>query len=438
MTPTAAPAFPRAAPSASPEERVAAIQRKIRASAELPLEQAFMSPPEAYTDPDFFAWETEHLLRADWLCVCHVSQIPAAGDYYNLDLLGEPISAVHGKDGAIRVMSRVCPHRAADIMPPEYGYPARGNRRLFVCPYHRWTFELDGQVKGCPEMHRAEEFNKRDWKLADLRTEVWNGFVFVNLSGDAEPLADQYADLAPIAERWGAADMKVVIELEWDTKANWKAIMENWIESYHHLGAHSKTLNPMMPAQDTWVEPEHPHLIRCHLPYRDELIDEIEGAEARGEHYKGFLPVPALARDEAMQWGLYIGYPHFQFLVMRDRIIWYRAQPLGPDRTLWLTTTLVTRESAEHPDFPAWVESETGMLRDFHLEDMEVVEAVQRGMSSSRAQRGRFSHLDEPVWLFQRWLSARCEGAYPGKGDTLPRHPGAGMPAVRRGARKQA
>jgi phenylpropionate dioxygenase-like ring-hydroxylating dioxygenase large terminal subunit len=415
-------------------DRIRDIQRRVRAAAELPLERGMSSPPEAYTDPDYFEWEVEHLLRADWLALCHLSQIHHAGDYYNLELLGDPITVVRGKDGAVRVLSRACPHRAADVMPPEE--PRRGNRRLFICPYHRWTFELDGQVKGCPEMHRAEGFNKRDWKLAEYRSEVWNGFVFVNLSGDAAPVAAQYADLAPVAERWGVAEMRVAIELEWDTKANWKAIMENWIESYHHLGAHAGTLNPMMPAQDTWAEPEHPHLIRCHLPYRDELVDQIEGAEASGAHHPGFLPVRGLGRDDRSEWGLYIGYPHFQFLVMRDRVIWYRALPVAPDRTEWLTTTLVAEESALHPDFPAWVEAETKMLRDFHLEDMLVVEAVQRGMRSSRARPGRFSHLDEPVWLFQRWLAARYEGAYPGSGDTLPRHAGAGMPARRRGARR--
>lgn len=428
--------FPRQADPRPADERVAAILRDIRAAAERPLTQAIANPPQAYLDEAFFAWEMDHLLKKDWVCVCHVSQIPAAGDYYNLDLFGEPITALHGKDGLIRVLSRVCPHRAMDIMPAEYGYEPRGNKRVLVCPYHRWTFELDGSVKGCPEMHRAEDFNKRDWKLHEHRTEVWNGFVFVNFSGDAEPVASQYADLDQAVGHFNLAEMHVAVEMEWDTRANWKVIMENWIESYHHLGVHYQTLNMMVPAQDTWVSPEHPHFIHCHLPYKDSIAERAVDATHHGHAGMGWLPIPNLPEADATEWGLYIAYPHFQLLTFSDRVVWYRLQPLGPNRTRWLTTMLITKPNLALPDYAARYESESKMLRDFHLEDMQVTEAVQRGLESGRAVRGRLSHLDEPVWLFQRWLAARAEDAYPGKGDTLPVHPGAGKPATRYGAGK--
>jgi phenylpropionate dioxygenase-like ring-hydroxylating dioxygenase large terminal subunit len=415
---------------------LAALQAELRAAAQLPLERARMSPPQVYTDPEFHEWEVANVLRKDWLCVCHVSQIPRRGDYYNLDLLGEPLTVVHGKDGVVRTLSRTCPHRAADIMAPGEANPSRGHRRIFICPYHRWTFELDGRAKGCPEMHRAEDFNKREWQLAEYRTEVWHGFVFLNLSGDAEPVPERYAALGSLMERAGAADLQVAIELEWDTRANWKVITENWIESYHHVGTHLHTLNPMMPAQDTWVEPEDPHVIRCHLPYRDSVVDEIRAVERRGEHYPGFLPLPGLTPSERTEWSLCLGLPSFMFLVVRDRVIWYRADPLGPNRTRWLTTTLVSAETATHPTFEAWLRSETEMLREFHLEDLEVVEAVQRGLASEKAQQGRLSHLDEPVWLIQRWLAARTEDGFPGEVAAVPAHHGAGRPAVRYGARE--
>ncbi len=426
------PGEPRAESLA--EAKVRAIHTDLRAAAELPLERARTTPAAAYTDGDFFDWEVREVLKKDWLCVCHLSQIPRRGDYYNLDLLAEPLTVVHGKDGVVRALSRTCPHRAADIMPPGDGQSSRGHSRIFICPYHRWTFELDGQVKGCPEMHRAEGFNKREWQLVEYRTEVWNGFVFVNFSGDAEGVAERYAALDPLARRCGAPDLQVVIEMEWDTRANWKVITENWIESYHHIGTHLQTLNPMMPAQDTWVEGEDPHVIRCHLPYRDSVVADIEGSEARGEHYPGFLPLPGLVASERAEWGLCLGLPAFMFLAVRDRVIWYRADPVDPHRTRWLTTTLVSAASSAHPEFPSWVAAETEALRKFHLEDFEVVEAVQRGLRSSGSQQGRLSHLDEPVWLLQRWLAARTEGAFPGKGDTLPRHAGAGQPLQRYGA----
>ena len=428
--------FPRSGPNTPAAQRIAEIQRGVREAAEKPLSEAIMSPPETYTDPDYFHWEVEHILKKDWVCLAHVSQIPRPGDYLNLDLFGEPISIVHGKDGAPRVLSRVCPHRAMDIMPAEYGYEQRGNRRMFVCPYHRWTFDLDGSVKGCPEMHRAEGFNKRDWTLPAYRSAVWEGFVFVNVSGDAEPIESQYAELAKQLGKWNMNRMVVDIEMDWTVHANWKVILENWIESYHHLGVHYQTLNTMVPAQDTWVDPEHPHYIRSHLPYKDSLAEQAAASARAGDAAMGFLPMPNLPEEDATEWGLYIGYPHLQVLTFSDRVIWYRLQPLGPNRTQWLTTTLITPENRQLDDYDQRIERESKMLRDFHVEDMQVTEAVQRGLESGRATTGRLSHLDEPVWLMQRWLAARHEGAYPGKGDTLPRHPGAGKPATRRGAGK--
>lgn len=421
-------------PAGTAERRIATIQAEVRKAAELPLADAVTSPPEAYTDPDYFNWEVEHLLKADWMCLAHISQVPEAGDYLNLDLFGEPITIVHGKDGQHRVLSRVCPHRAMDIMPAEYGYAPKGNRRMLVCPYHRWTFDLDGAVKGCPEMHRAEGFNKRDWFLPEYRCEVWHGFIFVNVSGDAEPVATQYADLDAKLGPFDMARMKLVVEMDWDAHANWKVILENWIESYHHLGVHYQTLNTMVPAQDTWIGPEHPHFIHAYLPQKDSLADQARASGESHEPAMGFLPIPGLSDVHQSEWGLYIGYPHFQLLTFSDRIVWYRLLPLGPGRTQWLTTMLVLPENLELDDYEQRHAAESKMLRDFHIEDMQVTEAVQRGLASGRAARGRMSHLEEPVWLIQRWLASRYEGAYPGKGDSLPRHVGAGKPAKRLGA----
>ena len=165
-------------------------------------------PAQAYTSEEFFEWEMKHVLRAGWQCLAHVSQIPEIGDFLNLDLLGEPLIAVRGKDNAIHVLSRVCPHRSMDIMPEGFGYeghtlaeardgkPDCGHTRLFLCPYHAWTFELDGQLKACPEMHKADAFCRDEFFLKPFRSEVWQGFIFVNLDGKASPLADGLAEMA--------------------------------------------------------------------------------------------------------------------------------------------------------------------------------------------------------------------------------------------------
>jgi phenylpropionate dioxygenase-like ring-hydroxylating dioxygenase large terminal subunit len=400
---------------------LARIRQQVIEAASLPLARATTLPRQAYTDEDWFRTEADAVLGAGWICVAHVSQLRAPGQYVRLDLLDEPLLVIRdhaqGGSGEIRVLSRVCPHRAMDIMPDNMAFPAEGSAKSLVCPYHRWSFGFDGQLKGCPEMQRAEGFDKRDWHLAAIRSEILEGFVFVNLDANASPLAEQFAELGALLAPWNCADMELAIQLEWDCDFNWKVMVENWMESYHHLGAHHSTLHPYMPAQDTWTEPEHPHFVRCHLPYAPELAEQVRVAASGGAPIEGFRPVPGLPLERQQEWGLYVGLPCFMVLTVRDRVIWYRLQPISAGRCKLLTTTLVTREATEAPDYAQTLERETRMLRDFHLEDMQVNTAVQHGLRSSRVVRGRLSHLEEPIWLMQRYLASRLQGACPTRAE---------------------
>ncbi len=404
---------------------VAEIQQGIAEIAALPLSRARTLPAQAYTSEEFFDWENTHLLRGGWQCVAHVSQIPAAGDFLNLDLLGEPLIVVRGKDHVIRVLSRVCPHRSMDIMPDGFGYgghgPAEakadaagcGHTRIFLCPYHAWTFELDGQLKACPEMHRAECFARDDFRLKPFRSETWEGFIFVNLDGKAPPFAEGLTDMALDLSAYRPAEMKLVVAREWDCSFNWKVLVENFMESYHHLGIHHKTLQPMMPARDTWTEQERSRYVRAHLPYKDSVREEYRAFEERGDFAEDLPPVTGLGDRQKSEWGLFLIHPTFLLATAPDRIIWYRLQPLGPNRLKLLTTTLVPASVVARENFPRLKEKAARLLTEFHLEDMEVCTAVQRGLYASGWQQGRLSHLEMPVWLFHRYLGARIRGVWP-------------------------
>ncbi|HVU33678.1 MAG TPA: SRPBCC family protein [Opitutaceae bacterium] len=412
--------------TAQPPLSVAEIQRGIAEAAELPLARARTLPAQAYTSEEFFEWEVAHVLRAGWQCVAHVSQLPRPGDFLNLDLLGEPLIVVRGKDGVIRALSRVCPHRAMDIMPSGFGYdghgpaeprdgaPGCGHTRIFLCPYHAWTFELDGGLKACPEMHQADGFARDDFGLKPFATAVWEGFVFVNLDGRAQPLAEGLAEASADLAAFRLADLQLVVSREWDCPFNWKTLVENFMESYHHLGIHHKTLQPMMPARDTWTEQERRHYVRAHLPYREAVRAEQRARFANAEADSASLPpLPGLDERQLSEWGLFLVHPTCLLATAPDRVIWYRLQPLGPDRLKLLTTTLVPAAVAARPDFPQLRELAARSLTEFHLEDMQVCTAVQRGLYASGWQPGRLSHLEMPVWLFQRFLAARIRGAWP-------------------------
>ena len=216
---------------------LAEIQRGITEAADLPLSRARTIPAQAYTSEEFFEWEVTCLLRGGWQCAAHVSQIPDPGDFLNLELLGEPIIVVRGKDGAIRALSRACPHRAwiscrkalatRGTIPRKHVRmpPVAGMRGLLLCPYHAWTFELDGRLKACPEMQEAEGFSREDFGLRPFRSEVWQGFIFVNLDGNAEPIGEGLTEMEADVAPYRLADLKLVVAREWDCSFNWKVIV---------------------------------------------------------------------------------------------------------------------------------------------------------------------------------------------------------------------
>lgn len=381
------------------------IRAAIATTAALPLNHASSLPKAAYTDDGFFAAEKGHLLSAGWMCVAHVSQVKNTGDFLAVDLLDEPLVVVRGHDRIVRVLSRVCIHRGMDLMPESTPVARSGTTRTLLCPYHFWSFDLAGQLVGCPHMDGAADFDRKDWRLPEIRSAIWNGFVFVNLDGKASPLAEQYADFDRVIAPWNVAEMEVVITLDWDCDFNWKVMVENWMESYHHLGAHNQTLNVTMPAQDTWTEPARPYFVQCHLPFKPSVAKDIAAAWTEGRKQPGFTPVPGLTVEQHTEWGVFVGYPCFMFLTAADRVLWYRLLPLSAGRCKLQTMTLVTRTAMAAPDYAETLVAETKMLRDFHEEDMLVNTGVQRGLRSAAFRPGRLSHLEEPVWQFQRYLA---------------------------------
>lgn len=386
------------------------LRDHIVANAELPLDHARALPPAVYTDPTHYAWEVEHVLRAEWQCIGHVSQVPKPGDYRNVDLLGEPMLLTRGRDGAVRVLSRICPHRGMDVNPTEYGRPAAGCARVFRCPYHFWTFGLDGRCTGAPEMQQATGFHRDTVRLAELHTAEWHGFVFVNLSGDAPPLDAHYAAMGTQLAPWHMDELEMVAELSWDCSFNWKVLVENFAECYHHIGAHVKVFEPLFPGSTCWSDDEDPAFTVAHLPLIAPLADEVRAGTSSLRQFIDIETVPVERRTE---WYVYVGFPTFLLFAAPDRVFWYQVIPDGPERMKLVTTLLVRPEAKALPDFDARVAAELDMLRGFHMEDMEMCAAVQRGMHSALYRPGRLSHLEKPLWLIQRYLARRVRAEAP-------------------------
>jgi phenylpropionate dioxygenase-like ring-hydroxylating dioxygenase large terminal subunit len=372
-------------------------------TASRPREHSISLPAAVYTDPEFHDFEGEEIFKKEWVSLCHISQIPKAGDFIRIDLCGEPMLVVRGKDMAVRVLSRTCRHRGMDLMPSGFNHPDNGNKRVILCPYHLWSYDLSGRLVGAPEMQQAEGFDRSEICLHEFRSEIWEGFVFVTLSAEIPPLSEKYARFRDqFIGKWGMASADLVWSAHWECDFNWKILLENFMEAYHHLGAHMKTLEPFLPARGCWTEPYDPEFSCMHLPLKESMRAKILET---GDPDTPFPIFPDLDIGDCLEWGVYLGYPNFLLFTAPDRVYWYRLLPTGPETCTLMTTMIISKGAKDLANYEDVLKQEVQGGINFHMEDMEVCVATQRGMNSAGHTPGRLSHLEEPIWQFEKYLA---------------------------------
>jgi len=356
-----------------------------------PLAQASTLPPRCYVDPAFYAREEERCFRAEWIPVAREDQLAEPGDYLAFDLLGEPLVAVRGDDRALRVLSRVCRHRWMPVVAE-----GSGRRRSFQCPYHLWTYALDGRLIGAPDMERAEGFERAHCRLPAVAVECWEGWLFVNLDGRAAPLAPRLEGLRRILAPWAPSAFATGEPLRFEHDWNWKVMVENFCESYHHQGTHRDTLQTLVPASGTWAEDADGPWVALHNPTGD------------GAPIPTLFPVsPGLDAAQRAEFLVGAVFPLLLFSVQPDGMVWYRLEPLAVDRFGLAIHPCLPPVAFSDPALAPGVEGLRAYLDAIHRQDIGACEGVQRGLRSQLAGPGRLSHLEKAVWQLARWVLER-------------------------------
>lgn len=206
-----------------------------------PIDQAKVMPAGYYTSDDFLALEEEYVFRKDWVCLGRADELKEAGSYYTTEVVGEQLLVVRDKDDSIRVLSNVCRHRGNMVAT------GNGKRSKFTCGYHAWTYDLSGQLLAAPHMSEVEGFDAACIGLPSFSTEIWEGFLFVNLDGNAEPLAPRLKNLLPYLKNYEIAKRVNGFTEDATWQTNWKCLAENFMEGYHLDVVHPKTLRPLTP-----------------------------------------------------------------------------------------------------------------------------------------------------------------------------------------------
>lgn len=359
-----------------------------------PLEEAWTLPPAAYTSEAVYVLETDRVLRRSWMPLARVDQVPNPGDYLCLTVIDQPVMIVHGKDGEIRVMSGVCLHRAAPIAE------GAGNRQLFTCPYHAWAYDTAGQLVRAPLMEGAKDFAEKDCRLPRLRTEIWEGFILVNLDDEAPAFAPQVEGYRKAFENYRLADMVVARTLEFDSPWNWKVLVENFMEAYHHIGPHSETLEPLFHARDSRIpDADGPYSI-LHMP----------AAAPHGEEEGGLPMIEGL--DDAQKEDLYatVLFPHFMLAFQGNAAIWYQVLPERSDRFMLKIHFCVPKSSTGLPGFERIADDTAALLTVIHTEDIGANDIVWEGLKAPLTGQGRLSLLERSIWQMNQWWLARMAG----------------------------
>ena len=316
-------------------------------------EDAYAMPAEFYTSVDFLKEEIEILLRRDWMCVGHVGEVRNPGDFFTTEMLDEQLLVVRDTDNVVRVMSNVCRHRGNRVAE------GSGNARKFICPYHTWTYDTTGELKVAPMMKRQKSFDQSKCGLPVFRSEIWNGWIFVDLEGDALPLTSRLDGLQEIIKNYHQDSRHLVFMEEDIWNCNWKALFENFMEGYHLSATHPTTLHPITPTKLCKKMTSGPDWTGYHAYYDPSF-------PPRGPFH------PDLTEEERNNSPMFGIYPNLLVGMATNFTLFMIVRPAGPDQTRirWGVTG-----QEDDPDAEA-VKAYVDLCRSFNTEDKEKLEAL--------------------------------------------------------------
>ena len=327
------------------------------------LEFAATIPSHFYFDPAILAAENRKVFGTTWQLVGHLDQCREPGSFFTTTVADEPLIIIRGNDGELRAMSNVCRHRAGPVAK------GAGKRPVLQCGYHGWTYSIDGQLLKTPEMDGVQCFDRESMALPRFRAEVWKDLIFVNLTSDAPSLNEFLGDLSAKLDRRNYDGYRLAGRKNWELECNWKVYVDNYLEGYH-------------------IPIVHPGLFReiDYPNYRTEtrVNYSIQHAPLRRPER---IRTAAGANEAEYFWV----YPNLMLNVYPDNFSTNLIVPLGPHRTL----TIFEWYFRDPDAVKAQIDETIRFSDEIQIEDIEICEAVQRGLRSATYVSGRYSPVRE-------------------------------------------
>jgi glycine betaine catabolism A len=334
-------------------------------------------PGRYYTDPEGFRREMETFFFRMWVCAGRSEQIPDAGDYFVREVAGESVIVTRDAGGAIHAFHNVCRHRGTQLCREAEGKFAG----RIQCPYHGWTYGLDGKLLGAPHMDDCG-FRREDYPLHSVAVEEWAGHIFVNLAARPEPLAKQLADLPEKFAAWGMEDLRMHKRIVYDVKANWKLIVLNYNECLH-----CPVLHPALHRITDYLSGDNDEPHAGYIGGSMEFRGGAQTMSVDGERRRAHLP--GLNEKQCGQVLYYTVYPNLFLSLHPDYVMAHTLWPQAVDLTQIICEWHFHPAEMVKADFRA--DDVVEFWNTTNREDWGISELAQKGISSRAYEPGPYS-----------------------------------------------
>ena len=348
-----------------------------------------------FVSPDVFAEEQARIFAAHWVCVGHQSQLARAGDYFVPELAGESLLVTRDQAGTHRGFYNVCRHRGTRLCEARSGHVA-----VIQCPYHAWTYALDGKLVGAPHMDEVPDFAKAEYALHPVPLALWEGFIFVNLAQTTKPLAEVFAPLEGKFTHWNLPQLRSAKRIEYDVRANWKVIFENYSECYHCPGVH-----PMLSRVSPYDSAEND---LCEGPFLGGFMSITKGASLTMSGKACALPVGDMKAEDHARVFYYSIFPNLLLSLHPDYVMVHQIWPQSPERTLIHCDWFFHPDAFGRADFRP--EDAIEFWDVTNKQDWHVCELSQQGIASRAYRPGPYSARERIPAAWDREYLRALEG----------------------------
>ncbi len=357
-----------------------------------PIEEASGLPNSAYWSQEWLELEQERVFRRSWVFAGAEAEILNTGDIKPIEIGGAPLFLTRDKDGTVRAFHNVCRHRGAKLVRDPC------NKSSITCPYHAWNYGLNGNLRSRPHFNGPDTMDKFEngggdkLDLMPVRVEVWNGCIFVNISGDAEPVNEWLAPLLNRTTNYDFSAIRWAGKLDFEIRSNWKLVYENYMEGYHVFAVHPRLLK-FAPMNLRWSGEWDNHVF-----YNDYIFPETE--EGRGDNLPHY---PNLPKEDAQRGLWFLCFPHFAAEVYPDQFTLLVSYPVAPDVTREELHVFLIGDAATSDKYETERKSVIEMWDSLNREDIDMLERLQEGRLSPAYDGGRLSpHWEGPTHQFGR------------------------------------